>query len=246
MAAHGAGTIARETTITAGQLAREVEVEANDPQLMTGEEIVFQTKKHWFAPVADSWKAVLLILGALVLAWLQTEQTAGVMGFVNRVLNLLEIALMLGGIGLIVYNIVAWRSAEYVLTNRRVLGQEGLLRKRQTDSLLTAISDVRMRVTGLGGMLHYGNLQLLTASGEAGVDNFTTVRDAVDFKKAILEQKIAAENAKGAQAVAPAASGGAAPADPQAALNALNNLHASGAITDDEYNAKKAEVLARI
>lgn len=224
-------------------------MEQNDPQLMNGETIVFQTKKHWFAPVADSWKAVLLILGSLVLAWLQTSETGGLMGFVNRVLNLLEIVLMLGGIGWIIYNIVAWSSAEYVLTNRRVLGQEGLLRKRQTDSLLTAISDVRMRVTGLGGMLKYGNIQLLTASGEAGVDNFTTVRDAVDFKKAILEQKIAAENAKGAApatAAATATATGAAPTDAQAALSTLNNLHASGAITDDEYNAKKAEILARI
>ena len=225
-------------------------MEQNDAQLMSGETIVFQTKKHWFAPVADSWKAVLLILGSLVLAWLQTSETGGLMGFVNRVLNLLEIVLMLGGIGWIIYNIVAWRSAEYVLTNRRVLGQEGLVRKRQTDSLLTAISDVRMRVTGLGGMLKYGNIQLLTASGEAGVDNFTTVRDAVDFKKAILEQKIAAENAKAAApatAVAtPPAAGSAAPSDAEAALSTLNNLHASGAITDDEYNAKKAEILARI
>ena len=224
-------------------------MEDNDPQLMSGEKIVFQTKKHWFAPVADSWKAVLLILGSLVLAWLQTEQTTGVMGFVNRVLNLLEIALMLGGIGLIIYNIVAWSSAEYVLTNRRVVGHEGLIRKRQTDSLLSAISDVRLRITGLGGMLKYGNIQLMTASGEAGTDNFTTVVNADGFKKAILEQKIAAEDAKaGAPAMAaatPVAGAGASP-DAQAALSTLNNLHASGAITDDEYNAKKAEVLARI
>jgi len=229
-----------------------------DSELLNGESVLFETEKHWASPVADSWKAVLLILGSLVLAWLQTEQTAGVMGFVNRVLSLLEIALMLGGIGWIIYNIVAWSSAEYVLTNRRVLGQEGLLRKRQTDSLLTAISDVRMRVTGLGGMLKYGNIQLLTASGEAGVDNFTTVRNAVDFKKAILEQKIAAESAKAGAPVmaagpetsgAPAttaAAGSAAQSDAETALNTLNNLHASGAITDDDYNAKKAEVLARI
>ena len=25
-----------------------------DAQLLTGEEVIFQTKKHWFAPVADS------------------------------------------------------------------------------------------------------------------------------------------------------------------------------------------------
>ena len=110
-----------------------------------------------------------------------------------------------------------------------------------------------MKVTGLGGMLHYGNIQLLTASGEAGQDNFTTVRDAADFKKGILEQKIAAENAKGAPGAAPGPAAAATPpmgvaqqADPQAALATLNNLHASGAITDAEFEAKRTEVLARI
>ena len=171
-------------------------MEQNDPRLMSGEKIIFQTKKHWFAPVADSWKAVLLIIGSLVLAWLQSDQTSGVLGFVNRVLNLGEIALFLGGVAMIVYNVVAWRSAEYVVTNRRVMGQEGLLHKRQTDSLLSAISDVRSRKSAVGGMLGFGSVQLLSASGEVGTDNFTAVRNPDQLKKTILEQKIAAEGSK--------------------------------------------------
>lgn len=221
-------------------------------KLMTGEEVVFQTKKHWAAPVADSWKAVLLILGSLVLAWLQTDAAVGVMGFVNRILGLLELGLFLGGAGWIVYNIVAWRTAEYAVTNQRVLGQEGLIRSRSTDSLLTSISDVRMKISAVGRMLHYGDLTILSASGQSGADSFTSVRDVETLKKTILEQKLAAAagTIKSAASQVAAAAASAAPATAESAVMAniasLAELRDSGAISADEYEAKKADLLSRI
>ncbi len=224
-------------------------MEQSDPRLLQGENVVFSTKKHWFAPVADSGVAALMIIGALVLAWLQTDQAAGVMGFVNRVLGLGELALFLGGIGWIIYNVVAWRSAEYVVTNLRLFGQEGLLRKRSTDSLLTSISDLRMRESSLGRMLGYGDVQIMSASGKAGSDTFTTVEKAGDLKRHVIEQKVASGGAAGAaQAAPPMPASGPSPAQAEAmaTLNSLAALRDSGAITADEYEAKKSELLARI
>jgi uncharacterized membrane protein YdbT with pleckstrin-like domain len=221
--------------------------EFRDPRLIAGEDIVFQTEKHWLAPVTDSWLAVVLILGSLVLAWLQTDQTSGVMGFVNRVLNLIEIALFLGGVGSIVYNILAWRSAKYVLTNHRVLFQEGLVRKKSAETLLNSISDVRMSQSYLGRSMGYGNIQIMGASGEAGADNFTSIRRADELKKKMLEQKITSANAAPQTVVAV---GGAPPISPQAeimaTLTGLAGLRDHGAITPDEYEMKKTELLARL
>src|SRR3954452_21285492 len=163
----------------------------SDARLMAGENIVFKTSKHWAAPVADSWKALLLIIASGVLAWLQTDQTDGIIGFGNRVLNLLEIAFLLGGLALIVYNVFSWRSGRYTVTNQRVLGQEGLLRRRETDSLLTSISDVRTKQSFAGRALGYGSIVILTASGDAGADSFTAVRQPELLKRNILEQKVA-------------------------------------------------------
>jgi uncharacterized membrane protein YdbT with pleckstrin-like domain len=230
---------------------------------MSGEEIVFSTSKHWLAPVADSWKAVLLIIGSLVLAWLQTEQTDGIMGFVNRVLGLTETVLMLGGVLLIVYNIVSWRSAKYLVTNQRVLGEEGLARRRETDSLLQSISDVRSKSSFVGRIFGYGSLTILSASGEAGADTFTTVRKADDFKKRILEQKVAAavptipalspELARLAemQSLPTNGHGAEQTAVPRGAevlttLAVLASLRDAQTITNEEYEAKKTEMLARI
>jgi len=227
-----------------------VQDEVRDPRLIAGEDVIFQTEKHWFAPVADSWMAVLLILGSLVLAWLQTDQTSGIMGFFNRVLNLLEIALFLGGVVSIVYNFLAWRSAKYALTNHRVLFTEGLLRKKSAETLLSSISDVRMTQSFLGRSLGYGNIQIMGASGEAGADNFTSIKHADELKKKMLEQKIASASAPGAMAPAPAPAT-AAPAQPgqaetMATLNSLAAMRDAGAITPDEYETKKTELLARL
>jgi len=222
-----------------------------DPRLLSGERIVFTTKKHWFAPVADSATAVLLIIAALILAWLQTEATTGVIGFANRVMNLAEIALFLVGVGMIIYNIVAWRSANYTVTNRRLMGQEGLLRRRETDSLLSSISDVRMRQSAVGRAMGFGDIHILSSSGEAGSDKFTTVLNAVDLKKQILEQKVAdgqSQHSAPEPAAAPAAAiqPASAQADTMATLTGLAGLRDAGAITPEEYESKKAELLARI
>ena len=207
---------------------------------------------------------MLLIIASLVLAWLQTDQIDGLIGFGNRILGLLETLFMLGGVALIIYNVIAWRSAKYMVTNQRVLGQDGLAHKRETDSLLTSISDVRSKSSFIGRMFGYGSVNILSASGEAGADTFTTVRKADDFKRHILEQKIASaavtrtEMAPAPVAPVAASSGdghGPMPGDasefPHASevlttLAVLASLRDAQTITDAEYEAKKAELLARI
>src|SRR3954451_9963938 len=230
-----------------------------DSRLITGEDIVFRTSKHWLAPIADSWKAVLLIIGSLLLAWLQTEQTDGLIGFGNRVLGLVETVLMLAGVLLIVYNLVAWSSARYTVTNIRVLGQEGLARKRETDSLLASISDVRTRSSFIGRLFHYGEIRIISASGDAGADTFTTVRDHETFKKHILEQKMAtvvpvhsdlqpmlATTSGNGHGVPVAAEAAPAATEVLTTLAVLASLRDAETITGAEYESKKTELLARI
>src|SRR5881394_3822471 len=97
------------------------------PTLISGESVVLTTRKHWAAPLADSLWAIGMMLLSLVLGWVQPERTSGLLGFIGRALDLIQIGLFLGGAAWIVYNVVAWRTAEYSVTNRRVLGQDGLV-----------------------------------------------------------------------------------------------------------------------
>ena len=179
-----------------------------DDRLISGEGVVLSTSKHWFALVADSKWAILMIVVALAAGWLQSDSSTGIGGFLNRSLGLVQQGLWLGALGWIAYNVIAWRSAEYHVTNRRVLGQEGLIRRRTTDTLLASISDVKTVVPAIGRMLGYGNIRIVTASGDAGVDNLTAIRDVGAFQREILEQKSGAGTA--APSEAPAARSGIA------------------------------------
>jgi uncharacterized membrane protein YdbT with pleckstrin-like domain len=225
-----------------------------DERLITGETIVRTTSKHWIAPLGDSKWAILMIIGALLAAWLQGDSTTGVTGFFNRGLELVRLALFLGAIAWIVYNIVAWRTAEYHVTNRRVFGTDGLVRRRQTDTLLTSIADVKTTIPWLGRMLGFGHIRIVSASGEAGADSFTNVRDIEPFKREILEQKagVGATGERAAAtppAVAPPPTASPPPQsanDITATLGELARLRDAGAITAEEYEAKKVELLARL
>ena len=97
-------------------------------------------------------------------------------------------------------------------------------------------------------MLGFGDLTILTSSGEAGTDTFKTVRKVDEFKKVIFEQKTA-QGDKQIDRMASAAKSGAVTSDSAtaaAALADLAKLRDAGAITPAEYEGKKAELLARI
>jgi membrane protein YdbS with pleckstrin-like domain len=227
-----------------------------DEGLISGEQVILRTNKHWFAPVADSGIAVLMLLGVVVLAWLEPATRDGFLSFIWRIADLLQLGLFLGAVGWIVYNVVAWRTAEYAVTTLRVRGHEGLIKKRSTDSLLSSITDVFSKSGVLGRALGFGNIKILTASGDAGDDNFTSMKQPDAFKKVIVEQKMEASRPMPATAPAPvAAPAPAAPApaphpasstDAMATLTELAKLRDAGAITPEEYEAKKTELLARI
>lgn len=220
-----------------------------EDRLISGEEVALSTSKHWFALVADSKWAILMAVAALVAAWLQSDSTTGIGGFFNRSLGLIQQALWLGAIAWIVYNFIAWRTAEYHVTNRRVLGREGLIRRRTTDTLLTSIADVKTVIPAIGRMLGYGNIRIVTASGEAGVDNLTSIRGVDAFQREILEQKTGGGAAIPAAAVPTTTASSSAqpiPTDITATLGELAQLRDAGAITVEEFEAKKKELLARL
>ena len=167
-----------------------------DRNLLTGEEIVFETTKHWFAPIRASLIAILIILGALVLRWLAPTGD-GFFGSIGNLMDLIAIGLLLFAILWIVYNIAEFLSAHFGVTNMRVLRYEGLLRRRSSETLLPMLTDVRLDEPALGRMLGFGNLKILTASGAAGEDRFMTVAKAKELRTAIQEQKAVVDDRRG-------------------------------------------------
>jgi uncharacterized membrane protein YdbT with pleckstrin-like domain len=243
--------------------------------LIANETIDVRSSKAWIAPIRDSWVPALLILAAFLVNWITPGADTGIAGTVANLLDLVRLGLVVVGVGWIVYNIVAWRTAEFVVTNLRVLREEGLVSHRSSATLLTSVSDVKSRVGLLGRALHYGDLEISTQAGPNGLDRFTSITEPEAFRNAIMTRKMAdrpgavaaasaAPDMAPAAAIAPVAGvaptaaaspvSGPAPAaapapssaDLAALLASLADLRDKGAITPEEYEAKKADILSRM
>jgi uncharacterized membrane protein YdbT with pleckstrin-like domain len=214
--------------------------------LAKNERVLYRARQHWLAPLSDARNGVLLVLAAVVLAFLNLF-FLHLGGTFDGVWWLITLVLFVVGavwVGIVYFT---WRAQEYVITNRRVLKVEGLLDKRSADSSLEKINDAVLSQGVLGRILHYGDLDIMTAS-DAVIDRYQMLARAVDFKKNMLNAKNQLEDG-GRGNVAPtasAASRGAGSDEVAAALDKLADLRDRGKITQADYEKKKAELLDRI
>ena len=232
-----------------------------DQNLLTGEQIIFETKKHWFSAVRTSLIAIVILIVALVLRAIAPDGER-IIGFIGNAFDLVSLVLLIVGIAWVAYNIVEWLSAHFGVTNMRVLRYEGLLRRSSSETLLKTLTDVRLEEPAIGRALGFGNLRILTASGRAGEDDWKTVAKAKELRTAIQEQLSAVTGAAAPPETAPAPANPAPSTTPAAAaatsasavagddtaasLAAIDNLRAQNLISEEEYQTKRNEILGRI
>jgi hypothetical protein len=239
--------------------------------LADGEVIILRTRKHWLSVFVDGLLGWLFGAGGLVLLvfglWTRGNGE-GLSGTFGSVVSAGSGILILVGILMIAWRILNWKTQDYMVTNRRVVKVEGVLNKRTGDSNLEKVNDAVLDQSVVGRMLNYGDLDILTAAEQA-IDVFKMLDKPTAFKRSILDQKHlldeelafhptpplrpSAPVASGAgPAPAPAASApahSAAAADPATVtqtLSQLADLRDRGAITPEEYETKKAELLKRL
>ncbi|MBK9089949.1 MAG: PH domain-containing protein [Holophagales bacterium] len=131
-----------------------------------------------------------------------------------------------------------WVNKIYMVTNRRVLKLEGLFTKIHRDASLDKINDMDLEQGLLGRLLGYGDLGIATANEAASV-TYHFLDDPVEFKRQALMSREAARPS--------AIPGGAAPdADPVGQLERLAALREKGVVTEEEFQAAKAQLLGRM
>jgi hypothetical protein len=219
-----------------------------DTLLADGERIALRTRQHWFATIVDGRVPWALFLASLILLALtftlggdSVIRTA--VGYVVAV-GLIVSLLWLGK------HYWSWYAQDYIVTNRRVLKVEGIINKRSADSSLEKINDAVLEQNLFGRIFGYGDLDILTAA-DVAIDKYRMLNKAPGFKKAMLDQKHALEtefaHIPGPPLRAPGTGGRSMSADEVTrALGDLAALRDRGALTPDEYERKKQELLARI
>jgi Bacterial PH domain/Short C-terminal domain len=161
--------------------------------LSRGEEVVFESRQHWFAVIARTWLWILIaVLAFALLIFLNTNQPIG-NATVDQVLTIVSLGALLVSIVMVALVIWDWRNQEWLITTRRVIRAEGILNKSMSDSNLEKINDAMLTQSLVGRIFGYGTLDILTAAEEIGatasLGDFPMLADPVDFKKAMLNQK---------------------------------------------------------
>src|ERR671916_454667 len=178
---------------------RELERSGRQPMsyarnlLSRGEEVVYESRQHWFAVIARTWFWILLAIVALaVVIFLVSGAEPFVNETVDQVITLAAVAGLIGAAGFVAFVLWDWRNQEWLITTRRVIRAEGVLNKSVSDSSLEKINDARLDQSLFGRIFGFGTLDILTAAEEAGGSNvadFPMIADPVQFKKAMLDQK---------------------------------------------------------
>jgi hypothetical protein len=247
-----------ETTTQAVTTPPEDETAKYASLLATEERVLLVRQRHWLM-FLEAGRWFVLALGIAIVAAVTNGNVSnhGVAGALSTALGwLFWICIVLGILGLGWYFLI-WRVERYLVTTRRVIEAGGIVNKYTRDTSLQAITDMIVGHPWLGRIVGYGEIDLLTAS-EAGTNKIRFLPDADGFKKALLDARHELElEVGGGRVVHEAAAAVASRPPPSApsslsadeldsALSKLADLRDRGLLTQDEFDAKKRELLDRL
>lgn len=144
----------------------------------------------------------------------------------------------------LVHDVLVWANKQFIITSRRVIQVSGIINKNVTDSSLEKVNDVKMVQSFWGRLLNYGDLEILTAS-EMGVNVFRRIGNPVKVKTTMLNAKNRlGDDDDSGRFNSRIKTVPAAVAVPDM-LQELDVLRQKGIITEEEFQKKKEELLAR-
>lgn len=212
--------------------------------LHDGEDLILNLKPHWWTfarPVAAT-------IGALVVM---------VLLFVVDVtiLNWLGILVLLVALGNLAVVYGKWATTYFVLSSERLIFRTGVLSKTGVEIPLDRVNNVNFRQSLFERMIGAGDL-LIESAGESGQSRFSDVRKPDAVQNEIYRQVESQRSRAAGQASAisrvqddrederPA--GGAAGASIAQQIEELDELRKKGLVTEDEFEAKRRELLDRM
>ena len=198
--------------------------------LLDGETVAMDLRPHWW------FFAGPLFAGIPVLVLLVTALKQN--GDVQTVALWAVAAIALGWAVWLASRLIAWQTTHFVLTSDRLVFRSGILAKHTRDIPLEKVNDLQSSQSLFERMIGAGDL-LIESAGERGQEVFSDIPhpDAVQqeiYKQMELNQSRLM---------------GGGPARPQSVtdqLHALADLRDRGAISDAEFEAKKAQLLDRL
>jgi hypothetical protein len=166
-----------------------------------------------------------------------------------RLLGWIALVIALAPLVEIVRISLDWFNERYIITNRRVMQIRGTINKHTSDSALEKVNDVVLTQSIVGRILSYGTVQIITGS-DVGVNMFHRISNPVRFKRAMLNAKeemhmASVDDHEKARKIAELEDSYDDTEIPDLILE-LDELRQKGILSDEEFQAKKVELLERL
>jgi uncharacterized membrane protein YdbT with pleckstrin-like domain len=206
--------------------------------LADDENLVFDLKPHWIELLYPTFWTLVIAVAAYLAQTAAEDQSR-----TRKVILVVAIVLWLW---LAVVPFLRWAFTDFVLTTDRLVTRTGVLAKHSKEIPLERINDVTFSQSVPQRMVGAGTL-VIESAGERGQETIRHVRRPEQVQLMIYKET---EN-NSRRMTQPAAASPPSPQPPAAGaipeqIEALARLKQEGAISEAEYQAKKAELLERM
>lgn len=197
------------------------------------EDVVLDLHPHWVFFVQPVLAlAAAVVVGVLVLRW---DASPAAVDFALGVL-------VLGALLWFAVTYARWATTHFVITTDRLIYRHGVLAKRGIEIPLERVNTVLFSQSILERVFRSGDL-VIESAGEQGMQQFSNVRKPSAVQNEIYRQMEANENRKFDRIGARHPAG--EESIPQQ-IERLDDLRRRGALTDEEFQAKKSDLLRRM
>jgi membrane protein YdbS with pleckstrin-like domain len=202
--------------------------------LIEGEEVALDLRPHWWfcvGPVAAGAPVIGLLIYALTL-----DGDAGqAMLWLSAAVSVVW-AVWLAG------RLARWTTTHFVVTTERLVFRSGVLSKQGRDIPLDRVNDVASHQSFFERLLGSGDL-LIESAGERGQQSFHDIPHPDAVQQEIYRQIELNETRTARKMMPPGMSVGQSVPEQ---IAALADLRDRGAISEAEFQTKKAELLSRM
>ncbi len=204
--------------------------------LLEGESVHVDLRPHWWffiGPAAAGVPVVAIGFGVLQLD-----------GDVGQLAAWAYLVLVVAWLAWLGARLASWSTTHFVVTSDRIVFRTGVLAKHGRDIPLERVNDITSNQTFFERIIGAGDL-LIESAGERGQQTFSDIPHPDHVQQEIyrqMEGNAARAMSAGARPTP------AAPATPSVIeqIGALADLRDRGAISDAQFEAKKAELLKRM
>jgi len=142
-----------------------------EENLMPGENLLYRAKLH-----------PIIFIGPLTLL------LAGICPFIIHEAFVLFIAPLISSIGILwaIPRFITYLTSEFGLTNKRIIGKTGFIRRQSLEILLTKVESVSIHQGIIARLLDYGEIEIIGTGGTR--ESFTKISKPLEFRKHIQEQ----------------------------------------------------------